>query len=500
MNTGMRVDEHSRPRGVWVILGLLMRMAALVLSALAVRGADLAHRLDAAVESSPLAQHSITGLHVVDLATGKALYSRNASRLFLPASNMKLFTTALALQTLGPDYRFETRLVQEPSGDLALLGSGDPSMNGRGYPYSVGAAARPPLGAIEELADQAVANGLRRVEGDIVGDDRLYPWEPYPPSWTQDDAVRDSGAPVSALSVADNFLTISIDPGAKAGDNARISVDPPLEYFGIDNRVATVTAGGAARVAVARIPGTRQILLSGTLPAKGASVRETVAVDDPGLFAACALYDALTRRGIAIAGRPLARHRAAGEAYEKPLGETIAMRTSPPLAQLLQLIDKVSENLHAELMLREAGRVAKGEGSREAGLAAMSAFLAQAGAAALNSRMDDGSGLSRNDLVSPQLITRLLFFMYHSDDRDAWISMLPRGGQDGTLSRRLCCTVEASRIHAKTGTLARSIALSGYADSKTRGWLAFSIVVNNFDAAASEIQSWVDKIAMTLTE
>jgi D-alanyl-D-alanine carboxypeptidase/D-alanyl-D-alanine-endopeptidase (penicillin-binding protein 4) len=477
-----------------------MRIAAFILAAAAMPGADLAHRLDAVVKSSPFARRSILGIHVVDLATGKSLYSRNESQPLLPASNMKLFTTALALQILGPEYRFETRLVREPSGDVTLLGSGDPSMNGRMYPYSVSAAARPPLGAVEELADQAVANGLRRVEGDIVGDDRLYPWEPYPPSWTQDDAVRDSGAPVSALSLADNALTISISPGAKMSENARIALDPALEYFAIDNRVKTVATGGAARVAVSRIPGTRQILLSGAIPAKGASVREAVAVDDPALFAACALYDALTRRGVAIAGRPLARHRAAGEAYEEPLGETIAMRTSPPLTQLLQLIDKVSENLHAELMLREAGRVAKGEGTREAGLAAMTDFLKQAGAHPGDPRIDDGSGLSRNDLATPQLITSLLSFMYRSNYRDTWISMLPAGGQDGTLSHRLCCAPDARRIHAKTGTLSRSIALSGYADSNANGWLAFSIIVNNFEAAAPEIQSWVDRIALTLTE
>ncbi|HLH42520.1 MAG TPA: D-alanyl-D-alanine carboxypeptidase/D-alanyl-D-alanine-endopeptidase [Bryobacteraceae bacterium] len=475
-------------------------MAGLLVAAFCARGADLAQRLEAAVDSGPFAQHSTTGISVIDLGTGKALYSRNASRLFLPASNMKLFTTALALETLGPDYRFTTRLVREPSGNLLLAGSGDPSMNGRVYPYSASAGGRAPLWAIEELADQAAAKGLRRVEGDVVGDDRLYLWEPYPPSWTQDDAVHDSGAPVSALSVADNVLTISIDPGSYEGANARIALEPPLEYFAIDNRAITGAAGSAARVGVARILGMRQILVSGTVPLKGAGVRETAAVDDPALFAACALYDALTRRGVAVAGHPTARHRAGGEAYEEPRGETLAMRTSPPLGELVQVTDKVSENLHAELMLREVGRVAKGEGSREAGLAAMRAFLAQSGATASDLRMDDGSGLSRNDLASPALITRLLAFMYRSRNRDAWISMLPTGGLDGTLSRRLCCTADAGRIHAKTGTLARSIALSGYADSKTRGWLAFSIVVNNFDAPAPEIRSWVDKIAMTLTE
>ena len=168
-----------------------------------------------------------------DLTSGKTLYARNPDRLFLPASNMKLFVSALALEKLGPDYRFVTHLIRETGGNLTLLGSGDPSLSGRIYPYSRDAAPVPPLAAIEELADQAVANGLKRVDGDIVGDDRLYAWEPYPPSWTQDDAVHESGAPVSALSVADNFVTITIRPGAQPGDLASLALDPPLEAVSV---------------------------------------------------------------------------------------------------------------------------------------------------------------------------------------------------------------------------------------------------------------------------
>jgi serine-type D-Ala-D-Ala carboxypeptidase/endopeptidase (penicillin-binding protein 4) len=359
------------------------------------------------------------------------------------------------------------------------------------------------LAAIEELADQAVANGLNRVEGDVIGDDRLYAWEPYPPSWTQDDAVHESGAPVSALSVADNSVTITIRHGAKPGDLASLTLDPSLEYFEIDNRVTTAAGSGVSAIRVQRPPGTRQILLSGTI--SSAPVREQIAVDDPALYAACALYDSLTRRGVAITGRPVARHRAAGdsdaEPYEAPAGETLATRTSPPLAQLLQTMDKVSENLHAELLLREAGRVLQGSGSasgaEDAGLKALTEFIATD---KQELRVDDGSGLSRNDLVTPKLITRLLASMYSSSHRDEWIATLPVGGSDGTLARRLCCTPQARLIHAKTGTLARSIALSGYVESRTHGWLAFSILVNNFAGTGSEVQSWVDKIALILTE
>ncbi|MBV8847581.1 MAG: D-alanyl-D-alanine carboxypeptidase/D-alanyl-D-alanine-endopeptidase [Bryobacterales bacterium] len=451
--------------------------------------ADLPHRLDYLIDSNPLAQHANVGIHVVDLKSGKSLYGRNENRLFLPASNLKLFTSALALQKLGPDYRFTTRLIRESAGDIVLAGSGDPSLNGRAYPYQRDASLGPGLASIEDLADQAVTAGLREVKGDVIGDDRLYPWSPYPPSWTQDDAIHESGAPVSALSVADNIVNIAISPGSAAGDPAKLTLEPRLEYFAIDNRITTAAGAGFAEIQVSRLPGARQILLSGTMRLKAGSVREQVGVDDPALYSAYALQEALTRRGVLVRGHPAARHRSPETKYVAPEGETLAVRISPPLSQILQLLDKVSENLHAELMLGAAG-----------GLDGLNSFLSSIGGGPRDSRIDDGSGLSRNDQVTPKLMTRLLAHMYKTNNRDAWIAMLPVGGDDGTLSKRLCCSAGARRIHAKTGTLARSIALSGYAESKTHGWLAFSIFVNNFAAPASEIQAWIDKIALTLTE
>ena len=479
-----------------------MRTSPLILLAVASYAADLPHRLDSVIDNNPLARRSHLGIHVVDLKTGKPLYARNENRFFLPASNMKLFTSALALERLGPDYRFVTRLVRESSGDVVLIGSGDPSMNGRAYPYRPDDRRSPGLAAMEDLADQAVAAGLREIDGDVVGDDRLYPWAPYPPSWTQDDAVHESGAPVSALSLGDNVVTISILPASSPGDPASLALEPALEYFAIDNRIITVTRPGVPQIMASRIPVTRQVLLSGTIPLKGAAAREQVAVDDPALYAACALYEAMTRRGVLIKGRPATRHRAAADAYEAPTGETLATRTSPPLTQILQVLDKVSENLHAELMLRAAG-----------GPEALNSFLARIGATPDDSRIDDGSGLSRNDQVTPELVTRLLTHMYQSKDRTIWISLLPVGGEDGTLSKRLAPNaggLDSHLIHAKTGTLARAVALSGYAESKSPEnkspqnksdrWLAFSILINNFAASPSNVQAWIDKIALTLVE
>jgi serine-type D-Ala-D-Ala carboxypeptidase/endopeptidase (penicillin-binding protein 4) len=478
--------------------------AALLLTLIPCAAADLSQAIDALMQASPAARASV-GIQVVDLKTGNALYSRNADRLFLPASNMKLFTSALALERLGPDYRMTTRLVHAPSGDLILVGGGDPSLSGRTYPYQKDAPTpKPnPLQAIEEFADQAVAAGIMRVDGDIVGDDQLYPWAPYPPSWTVDDATQEDGAPVSALTVNDNVVTLAIHPAARAGDLAAISTEPALEYFALDNHVLTVAGEKEARIRLSRMPGSRQVLLWGSIPLGGATARETVAVDDPALFAACALYDALVRRGVAIRGRPVVRHRSVSEDAWPIEGDVIATRMSPPMVEMLQVIEKVSQNLHAELMLREVARVTRNTGTRESGLQELGAWLASIGIKTEEWRAEDGSGLSRNDQVSPRAMTRLLSYMAASKNGAAWLSLLPVGGEDGTLANRLCCVSDAGaakKVRAKTGSLTRAVALSGYADSRTRGRLAFSILVNNFSAPQAEVRAWVDRIALVLVE
>jgi len=473
--------------------------ATLMLAVNPCAAADLPSVIDALMGASPVARASV-GIHVVDLKSGNALYSRNAERLYLPASNMKLFTAALALERLGPEYRLTTRLVRAQSGDLILSGGGDPSMSGRTYPYQKDTPGTDPLRAIEELADQAVAAGIAHVDGDVVGDDQLFPWAPYPPSWTADDLIGEDGAPVSALTLNDNTIALVIHPAARAGELAAVSFQPAIEYYAVDNRVLTVAGEKEARIRLTRLPGSRQVLVWGSIPLSGAAVRETVAVDDPALFAACALYDALVRRGVVIRGRPVARHRSVSEDPWLVQGDVIATRTSPPLVEILQVIEKVSQNLHAELMLREVARVTRGAGTRESGLQELGTWLAGIGIKTEEWRAEDGAGLSRNDQVSPRAVTRLLRTMAASKNGAQWLSLLPVGGEDGTLQHRLCCVSDGRLVRAKTGTLTRAITLSGYADSRTRGRLAFSILINNFSAPQAEVRAWIDKIALSLVE
>jgi len=464
---------------------------------------DLEHRIDALLEASANkgAGHSmgIAGIHVVDAATGQVLYSKNDDLLLLPASNFKLLTTALALDRLGADYRFTTRLIHEASGDLVLVGAGDPSFSGRPFPYVKNGADGAPMQWIEEFAAQAVAHGITQVGGDIVGDDRVYRWEPFPSSWTADDMRRTFGAPVSALSFNDNVVSIAIQPGRSAGNPAEITVSPPFEYMTFDDRVVTAARGSESGIRLERTLGSRQWTLLGSISAGHAAMTESVPVDDPALFAASALYDALTRRGVAIRGGPLARHRLAGEPYAEPSGEEIAKRVSPPLTELLQVMDKLSVNLHAELFLREVGRAKRGEGTTQAGLAELATFLKDMGASSNDWRAEDGSGLSRNDMVTPRLLTQVLVRQFQKFG-DTFVSLLPQGGEDGTLDRRLCCMSGGRGVNAKTGTLARAIALSGYALGGPNGSLAFSILVNDFAAPPGAVREWIDKIAAALLE
>ncbi|HTS46946.1 MAG TPA: D-alanyl-D-alanine carboxypeptidase/D-alanyl-D-alanine-endopeptidase, partial [Bryobacteraceae bacterium] len=369
-------------------------MPWLCLALLPLRAADnLAARLDAALGSPALAGASV-GLEVIRLSDGKILYQHNSGHWFVPASNMKLFTSALALVRLGPDFRFNTEIVaEEPidaagtiEGDLVLVGGGDPSLSARSYPYQYQPAGAPGAGysfrPIEELADQLIARGLKRVDGDVVGDDRRYVWEPRPGGWSIDDAEWEYGAPVSALILNDNSFALRLRPGTRAGDLAEVWLTPPFEYFAIDNRVRTV-AGGEPKVEIEREAD--EVHLRGVLPLGGAGFSELLAVDDPARYAAEVLRDVLERRGIAIRGDAVARHRFADEMADDSSAKAssprvvLASRTSPPLAELLQVTDKVSQNLHAEVMLREVGFLKKQPGSREAGLAEMREFLREIG-------------------------------------------------------------------------------------------------------------------------
>jgi serine-type D-Ala-D-Ala carboxypeptidase/endopeptidase (penicillin-binding protein 4) len=473
--------------------------------------ADLSSRLDQIVNSAGALSHAFVGMEVVELSDGRVLYARNSDRLFVPASNMKLFTTALALTRLGTDYRLTTQIGANSAidaagllpGDLELVGGGDPSLSGREYPYRKSApqGAAYSLSAIEELADQLIARGLKRIDGNVVGDDSRYVWVPQPGPWTPDDAIWEYGAPVSALVLHDNSFALTLRPAEHAGGLARIALAPPFENFAIDNRVVT-RDHGERKIEFYRDASGRELHIWGTIPKGDAGYTQALAIGDPALYAAEVLRDALLRRGVAIRGKAVARHRFPdedGEPAPKP-NIVLAERRSPPLVDLLQVVDKVSQNLHAEVFLREVAVASGHVGSVEAGLEAMDDFLAGIGVTNTDHQFTDGSGLSRDTLVTPAAITKILAHMNQSRYREPWLNLLPIGGEDGTLGSRFAEHPEARAIRAKTGTLDHVRALSGYADSAKYGRVAFSFLVNNFEEPGAGVTAVMDQLALALLE
>ena len=434
----------------------------------------------------------------MQLATGKLLYSHDSAKLMTPASNTKLFSTALALLKLGPDYRLSTRLLLRGD-DLILEGGGDPTMSSLAIPYVKDSQPLDSLEAIETFASKFVSRGILHINGDVVGDDSAYPWEPYPPGWAGDDALWQYGAPVSALTLNQGVIELSIHAGAAMGDAATLSITPAVEYFTIDNRIQTIEQG-EQKIKVERGAGSRELRLSGTILLSSGVVKEELAVDDPALFTATALYDALVRRGVTIGGRPVARHRDLGEPSTPAAGEVIATRQSPQLVEVVRMVNKISQNLWAEMTLREVGRVRGTDGSRKAGLDELQSFLTEMGVAPESYDFEDGSGLSRLTLVSPEAIVKLLQFVAQTPQGAVWKSLMPVGAVDGSLAKRFGGNAAASAIHAKTGTLSHVSALSGYAESATYGEVAFSVIVNHTNGPTSEVLAAIDKIALALLE
>ena len=304
------------------------------------------------------------GLLIEDAESGETLYEQNADKYFVPASNMKLFTTALALAKLGPDYRFHTTLETRGTissegvlnGDLALVGRGDPNLSNRKFPFELKEEFDgPPEKALVELADALAAKGVKQISGDVIGDDSYFPRERYPNGWEIDDMVWEYGAAISAIVVDDNTVALTLTPGEQAGNPVQAAVTPATPDFTVENEVVTSAADGKPDLTLTREPGSNLVVVKGSLPAKSAPRKLVLAIEEPAQHAAAALKRLLEERGIKIGGVAKGRHDR-GEAAADPA--VLAEHVSVPLGDAVKLINKISQNLHAE-MRSEERRVGK---------------------------------------------------------------------------------------------------------------------------------------------
>ena len=434
------------------------------------------------------------GIEVRSLKTGRVLFARNAEKNFRPASTLKLVTTAAVLDALGPDARLRTTVETTGRldgqgrilGDVFLVGRGDPSLSGR--PAAGGSVLAP----LQELADALEAAGVRRIEGRVVGHEGAFTGDRRGSDWGWEDLTWSYGAEVSALSFNDNTVELRLAPGERPGDPALLEADPRSSYYSVVSTVATTPAGTKRELTLVRDAGANRIHLAGILPI-GETWEGRVALEDPARYAAAVFSEVLEARGIRVTGT------AATSSDPLPVeSRVLAAHDSPPLFEMLKVVNKESQNLHTEMMLRLLGQRAKGEGSVTTGHEAARAFLARMGVPAEGWGLEDGSGLSRSDLVSPRGLVALLVAMDRHPYAEAFRESLAVMGVDGTLKDRLKGTPVEGRILAKTGTLKRANALAGYATTPAGERLAFSIVVNNHTVPGREAVAAIDEIGRAL--
>ena len=473
--------------------------------AAATASARFAERAERLVQTSPVDKGE-WGLLVVDAVTGEALYEKNADKYFVPASNMKLLTTALALDKLGPDYRFRTTVETNGtlgadgklSGDLILVGRGDPNLSNRKYPFDTKEEFEgPPERVLAELADAVVARGVKEISGDLVGDDSYFPRERYPEGWEIDDMVWEYGAAISALVVDDNTATLVLTPGEKMGDGVTAEMRPALEEFSVKNQVLTVGAKEKPDLRLTREPGSSTVVVSGVLPAKAEPKKLVLAIQEPALHAATLLARLLADRGVKYSGVIRAQHD------PDPLvgtGTVLAEHLSIRLADSVKLVNKISQNLHTEALLRTAARQDGPWSDPEALLKFPKAFYEKAGIAPDDVVQADGSGLSRHDMVTPRAFVALLTYAQKQPWFPSYYASLPVAGIDGTLNERMKDAAVAGRIHAKTGSVAHVRTLSGYAETPGGRRLIFSFLSNNQYGKAHEVHDAIDELCLAMLQ
>jgi D-alanyl-D-alanine carboxypeptidase/D-alanyl-D-alanine-endopeptidase (penicillin-binding protein 4) len=444
------------------------------------------------------------GAYVVNLDTGEELYDRNAGRRFIPASNMKLLSTAAAVDALGPGFRYQTRLyadgdVQDGTllGSLVVRGAGDPTIGGR---YADGDMLR----VFRQWADSLRAAGVRRVRGDVIGDDDVFDNVHLGQGWQWDDLKWYYGAEISGLQFNEGTVHVEVH-GTSPGSPARIEVEPNYGYARFVNR-STTTSGGSIREGYDRALSDNVFTVTASVPA-GRTETEDLSVVNPTDYFVSTLVGVLEERGIDVAGAPVDVDEW-GRRPRYELLTRIATHTSPPLAEIIKETNESSNNVYAEHLLRTLGAyVYEGVdlpmGSAFAGYEASRPFLERVGVDPESFRVADGSGLSALNRLTPVGLVGILRGMYQHADRatrEAFWNSLAVGGYTGTIRNRYGSGNARGNVRAKTGYISGARTLSGYVRSASGDVLAFSLLCNNYTVSTSTVNRAQDQIVELLAD
>lgn len=467
---------------------------------------SLARRLDARMDAPGLERH-FWGVLVTDL-NGKVLHGRNADRLFIPASNTKLVVTAAATALLGPDLTVRTSLygtgpVEDGAlhGDLVLYGRGDPTFSNRCYDLDdtrPGACDRDPAAKLRDLAQQLRARGITEVRGHLVGDGSWFEPATMHPAWELYDANWYYAAPVSGLAFNDNALDVRVTVGDQPGGAPTLAVWPEVPLATIENRAVVGPRDARRTFDITRNPDGLGYVAIGVVPAGSSARTLHPAVLDPNLFAAQMLRRELLAQGIVVRGEVRSTTDSMATAHARGM-PALAEVHSRPLRDWVYPILNTSQNLFAEMLLKQLGRLAGDGGSWEEGRRIERRFLVDSvGIDSTHFAIEDGSGLSAGNVLTPRAFTRLLAWMRAHPRYEAWVAGMPRSGSAGSLRQRFLDTPVEGRVLAKTGTINRVNALSGYVERADGRVLVFSVIANHHAIGSSGMVPAIDSLVAEL--
>jgi D-alanyl-D-alanine carboxypeptidase/D-alanyl-D-alanine-endopeptidase (penicillin-binding protein 4) len=441
---------------------------------------------------------------------GRVLYNRNGNRFSVPASNTKLVVAAAATVLLPADYRVRTSIYANGTvtngvlqGDLIVYGRGDPTWSERCYTIDTLApgGCDSTWTVVDAIAESLKARGLRRVAGRVIGDGSYF--EPTMVHWSWDsfDLNWWYAAPVSGLGFHDNSVDFQITPGAAVDQPPIITWNPDLHLFTFENRARTVSADSSTTIGdnFFRKPGTLDIWAEGTVSQSRSPFIESFALPDPNFFAARALEAALQRKGVAVQGGAASTTDSMEYRTLRCCGSPMTEYQGRPLPDLIFPILNTSQNWFAEMLLKILGREILGAGSWEQGLEVEKRFLIDS--VKIDSTafsLQDASGLSAGNLVTPHAFVQLLSYMYRHPKRAPFLAGLPRAQQRGSLLRRFAGTALEGRVLAKTGSISRVNTLSGYIEKADGRIITFSIQANAHDVSNRQMLAQIDSVVVQL--
>lgn len=428
----------------------------------------------------------------------EVLYRHNENKLLIPASNMKLFTTAAALVRFGPNFTYKTRLYTDGvvqngtlKGNIVVKGSGDPTISGR---YNGGVI----VGTFLDWADSLKAMGINAITGDVIGDDDYFDDVPLGNSWSWDDEPYWYSAHISGLSFNDNAIDVLIKPGEKAGDPAIIEIDPPTSYIQIKNNIKTTENDSVMHYNFNRSIDGNLFTFWGNMPLTKRESKTWASVRNPTLYTVTVLKETLEDNGISVGGKAMdADDRTSKPKYENMM--VAATYTSPPMSEMIKIVNKPSQNFYAEQLLKTLGREYQKTGSSSAGVKVVKSFLRETGIDDNAVKIVDGSGLSRLNLITVKQVATLLRYMRKHRYANYYMNSLPIAGVDGTIRRRMSGTNAAGNLRAKTGSLSYVKALSGYVTTAEGEDIVFSFIVNHYNLPMSMANELQNRIGIILS-